>query len=156
MTRCRAPTRTFLLHGSLLSGGQLRAFMRRSVVADPMKNQTLNNSNTHLARSVGPEDLRRGAYVALLNETYEFPSFLWCCDSPALAIDETVRVRFRPLRPGYPLRVVEICLPFVLVDQPQGGRFSLDVRQCQLVVLKKRFAKSAWKIGRGKKSSRCR
>ncbi|MCA9247872.1 MAG: hypothetical protein KDA42_12170 [Planctomycetales bacterium] len=115
-----------------------------------MKSQTLDNSKTHLARPVAPEDLRRGMYVALLNEIDEFPSFLWCCDSQLLPAESPVCINFLPRRPGYPLRVVEVCLPFVLVDQPQGERFSLDVRQCHLARLKKRFARKAWQIRRRK------
>ena len=52
-----------------------------------MAQPTMNTESTlqaevKTAATVAGEDLARGDFVSLLNETVEFPSFLWnCCDS---------------------------------------------------------------------------
>lgn len=97
-----------------------------------------------LAASVAAEDLACGDYVAILSETYEFPSFFWC-DSSLLAPDEPVRVRFIPCASGVPLKVKAICLPFVFVKSPKGEFETLDVRRQQLARLDKRYAETVYK-----------
>ncbi len=98
-----------------------------------------------LARIVAPEDLSAGDYVAVLNETREYPSFLWLCDSYALPPHEPVRIRWRSLDNGVPLRIVDVCLPFVLIKRPCGGHQVLDTGRCQFVRLSRGYAKRAWK-----------
>jgi len=116
-----------------------------------MKTQTIPNEVT-LARLVAAEDLSCGDFVAVLNEIVEFPSFLWQCDSQTTPLDEPVRILWRSSDNGLPLRVKELCLPFVFVTRPVGRHLSLDIRQCQLVRLDRRYAKRVWKaLSRAKK-----
>ncbi|MCA9240450.1 MAG: hypothetical protein KDA37_09630, partial [Planctomycetales bacterium] len=124
-------------HGYCLKG--MPAPSPAVLATTPM--QTATNDNTTLARPIAAEDLRAGDSVAVLYETYEYVSFLWGCDASLLAHDQPVRVSFRPRRPGLPLRVVDLCLPFVLVKAPGGRALTLDVRGCQLVKLDPRYAK---------------
>jgi hypothetical protein len=92
---------------------------------------------------VAPEDLRCGDFIAVLNVILELPSFLWC-DSMAADSERMVRVRCFAWEGGMPLKVMEICLPFVLVKSPSGMFQSIDVRQVELVRLNKRYAKTTW------------
>ena len=78
------------------------------------------------------------------HETYDFPSFLWCCDAALTDRAETVTIRFRANSSGVPLKVKAICLPFVLVKHPVRGVYSLDVRRYQLVRLDRDYASVAW------------
>lgn len=100
---------------------------------------------SELAKCVSPEDLHRGDFVAVLNSIYEFPSFLWCCDSGSIRHDEPVRVQFKSPTDGVPLKIKAICLPFVLVRLPNGRAQSIDVRQNQFVRLTTRYAKTVWR-----------
>jgi hypothetical protein len=108
-----------------------------------MTMNTLAN-NTSTAASVAPEDLRRGNFVAVLNEVVEFPSFFWC-DSVPTDRGELVRARYLPAGGGMPLKVKAICLPFVFVKPPSGPSQTIDVRKVQLVRLEKCYAKTVWK-----------
>ena len=97
-----------------------------------------------LAATVAPEDLRCGKFVAALNEVVEYAPFLWR-DSIPVEHEEPIRLRFLSAGGGIPLRIVAICLPFVFVKSPYGQSFTIDVREYQLVRIKKRYAKIVWK-----------
>ena len=108
---------------------------------------------THVGRSVGPEDLKPGDLVSLMTEILELPSFLWCHDSQLLTPDEPVRMPWRPEDAGTPLKVKAICLPFVFVKAPNGDGRILDVRRCQLVRLSSDYARTVWKAFKKQKKS---
>ncbi len=103
------------------------------------------NHNTTLAKPIAAEDLRRGDYVALLSVVYEYPSFCWDCESQLMPPETPVRIRLRPHEPTCPLRIVDLCVPFVFVKEPGGQCRTLDVRGCQLVRLDERYARRVWK-----------
>jgi len=101
-----------------------------------------------LAKTLAPEEIRRGDFVTPLHVIAEVPSFYWCGDCWSLPHDEPVRIRFTPTSDGLPLKVKSVCLPFVLVKQASGERLTLDLRKCQLARLDRRYAKRAWKACR--------
>jgi hypothetical protein len=109
-----------------------------------MRTKSPKTDATLAASSVAPEDLRRGDFVAVHSELIELPSFLWCDVAPSER-EDLVRMRFRPRSGGMPLAVKAICLPFVFVKSPLGERHTIDVRQVQLVRLKRRYAKAVWR-----------
>lgn len=98
-----------------------------------------------LAKALAPEEVRPGQFVTLLQEIAEVPSYFWCRDSALVAPEEMVRVRFIPSASGEPLKVMSVCLPFVLVKNPAGHERPLDLRKYRLARLSKRYAKRAWK-----------
>lgn len=116
-----------------------------------------NQQNSTLAKPVAPEDLRRGDYVAVLTEVVELPSFLWGCESHTLPPDEPVTIRYRPLESGRPLKVRQVCLPFVLVRLPCGHTRTLDIRSCTLARLSPSYGqqvRKAWRKERKQKKQR--
>jgi hypothetical protein len=98
-----------------------------------------------LAKSLAPEDIRPGDFVTPLHLIAEVPSYFWCDDCWTLPRDQLVRIRYTPTAGGLPLKVMSVCLPFVLVKQASGERHTIDSRQCQLARLDHRYAKRAWK-----------
>jgi hypothetical protein len=98
-----------------------------------------------LAKSLAPEEIRRGDFITPLHVVAEMPSWFWFCETWNLPVDEPVRVRFMAPDGGQPMKVISICLPFVLVKAPDGERQALDIRRVQLARLNTRFAKRAWK-----------
>jgi hypothetical protein len=112
---------------------------------------TITSCNTDLAKCLAAEDLRCGDMVAVLDISYEYPSFLWDVDSHVLSPDELVHIRWRNPEVGRPLKVKAICLPYVLVKSPSRRYSSLDVRQCRIVRLSDTYARLAWKKFRKKK-----
>ncbi len=101
-----------------------------------------------LAKPLAPEEIRVGDFVSLLHVFRDLPSFLWCHDAAMQRPETLVRLCLIPEAGGVPLKVKEICLPFVLVTHPTGGRRTLDVRRVRLARLSRRYAKVASKLAR--------
>lgn len=110
-----------------------------------MKTSTRHFPAPSLAATTAPEDLRPGEYVAVLNETWEYPSFLWCGDAGTSPREEPIRIRWRPQPAGVPLKVKAVCLPFVFVEDPHGQFRTADVRQTEFVRLQRDYARLVWK-----------
>jgi hypothetical protein len=98
-----------------------------------------------LAKTLAPEDVRPGDYVAVLSEEYEYAKFAWCCDSSFTDGDNILRVRFKPRETTGPLRVIDACLPFVFVKEPKGEGRTLDLRMVRLARLDRSYAKRVCK-----------
>ncbi|QDV74604.1 hypothetical protein K2D_28560 [Planctomycetes bacterium K2D] len=114
--------------------------------ATTMKTKTNTaERNVTLAKTLAPEDVRPGDYVAVLSEEYEYAAFAWSCDSPLTSDDPLIRVRFRPRETTDPLRVIDACLPFVFVKEPKGKGRTLDLRAVRLARLDRAYAKRVWK-----------
>ena len=96
------------------------------------------------------EDIACGDFVALLNETVDVPSYLWDFSGTSLSPHELVRLKLIPGDAGQPLRVIEICLPFVYAKSPNGETTTIDIRRLQLVRLDRKCAKAVWKKLRSK------
>jgi hypothetical protein len=101
-----------------------------------------------LARALAPEDILPGDYVAVLHEVYEYPTWFWCDDGFGLPRDEAVWVRFRPHDDAAVMKVLAVCLPFVLVREPCGRRRTMDVRRRPLARLAKSYGGAAWRAYR--------
>lgn len=120
-----------------------------------MNTELFTETGTILAESVPPEDLCVGDFVTVLNEIVEYPSFLWDCDAH-VSPHEPVRVQWRAIDAGLPLRIEAVCLPFVFLEAPEGGNRTLDIRGCQLVRLSAEYADKAWNALRTKRRKKKR
>jgi hypothetical protein len=102
-----------------------------------------SQSRTSLSRSLAPEDVRAGRYVAI---THVVEQFLWPspCDGAEWRTPQVREVLWRPYAQRGPLKVVEVCLPFVLARQVDGKFRVLDTRACRLVELSERFGRQAF------------
>lgn len=99
---------------------------------------------TTVAATVAGEDVACGDFVALLNVTYELPTYLWHgCDAP-LSTEKLVRLTPMASESGKPLKVIGICLPFLYVRSASGEMQTLDLRRMQVVRLDRRCAKHIW------------
>jgi len=126
-----------------------------------VKTRQDNQEQTGLARELAPEDIQRGMYVTPLYRVDEF--------MPGFSVDEAKRggvkplqVRWLPYDGGEPLKVLEVCLPFVLVNDRDGDRQTIDTRQVHLAQLSERYGWRAQKRkprktgkGRRKRKSSC-
>jgi hypothetical protein len=103
------------------------------------------------ARGLPPEDIRSGQYVTVLYTVSEL--FPWWCVDEAIGRQPDV-VRFRKL-PGEdetaPMRVIDVCLPFVLVKRLDGQHRTLDVRQVTLARVADRFGRRAFRRAKTEK-----
>ena len=105
-----------------------------------------------MAKSLAPEEICAGDYVAVLHAVYQYPALIWCDDDALTARDEIIRLKLVPEDSGEPLLVKSVCLPFVLVEDSSGRSLPLDVRRSQLAKLDPAYAKAA----RGSKKSKRR
>ena len=96
---------------------------------------------------VAAEDILVDDYVAPMKAVDEF---LMRDDvSPAGGL-KTMVVEWLPCAVET-MRVRGVCLPFVLVETPCGGRRTIDVRQVRLGRLSKAFGREAFRPARKKK-----
>lgn len=103
---------------------------------------------THLAKPLAPEDIAVGDHVAVLSIVTQHLNFaaLFGCDEAWNRRPDVLRIRWLPTDDlGTPMRVIRICLPFVLVEAVDGKSRTLDTRQVQLARLSDDFAKKAGK-----------
>ena len=96
-----------------------------------------------LTRTLAPEDISTGMYVAILHETWQ----LIPCDQTAWRgrIVDPLEVTIRPCDDCHPLRVKAVCLPFVAVSAAEDGTRVLDVRRHRLGAVDPAFARLVWK-----------
>lgn len=109
-----------------------------------MKTRMQQEENCSIAATVAPEDLRRGDFVAILSAVVELPSYYWP-GTMSCERDEVVRIRYLPTDDRTPLKIKEICLPFVFVKQSNGDYKTIDIRLASLVRLERGYAKAVWK-----------
>ena len=94
------------------------------------------------SRLIGPEDIRVGEYVTVSHVVYE-----WVSRDEHQTLHrpiEPTRVTMMADDAGRPLRVVGVCQPFVLVEDPRGKHTTVDLRQHRLAKLSRDFGTHAF------------
>lgn len=97
------------------------------------------------AKPLAPDDVSPGDYVAVLDEQHEFPAVVWYCDRPLAGEDDVVRVRLRPREAEGPLRVTDVCTPFVFVKNRVGKIRTVDLRAVRLARIDREVARRVWR-----------
>jgi len=105
---------------------------------------TDKTSDSRMARRLAPEDIEPGQFVAVHRQKGQF---LWLAceggfESPKAQVLE---VDYVPDHSGRPLKVEQVCLPYVQVKTPHRRIRTLDTRMVQLVELSPAFVKAIWK-----------
>ncbi|MHC5008901.1 MAG: hypothetical protein ACYTGF_16260 [Planctomycetota bacterium] len=109
----------------------------------------MDNRKPSLASSIAPEDIRRGHYVAVLNVIDQY--FPCCFDQTGT---EPVNIRMRPQFQMRPLKVIDVCLPFVTLTKVDGSAITLDVRRYELARLDDAYARRVVKRLRAQRPKR--
>lgn len=100
-----------------------------------------------ISRTIAPEDIRAGMYVAVSLVEIEAVSprmFMGGCGPGEMPDPKLMRWTQRPCEPSRPLRVEAVSLPYVHATDPVEGPRTLDVRQHRLVRLTKNYATKAF------------
>ena len=118
-----------------------------------MTKTKINRSPT-LAKTLSPEDVSPGDFVAVLDVEYDFPLIVWAGDIQTVGADEVVRVRIRPCDSGTLFKVIEVCLPFVLTATPKGEYEWIDLRRFRIARLESDCAKRMWKCYQHKEQTK--
>ncbi len=107
------------------------------------------DTKTKPSRVIGPEDVRRGDYVTVTHTLYEYISDL-CAATPGQEVPIT-RVTVMSDDAGKANKIVEVCLPFVLVKDANGKLDSLDLRRHRVARLTKAYGRRAFSAKKGQK-----
>ena len=112
---------------------------------------TMDNE-MEMAQSVAPEDIQPGDYITALYVIVEHYPLPWERD-PAAHGPGPVRTLSLP-DGTLPARVVEVCLPFVLIKTAPGKHRTIDVRRYRLARVSERFGRSVFEqIGADKRAA---
>lgn len=105
---------------------------------------TTEHHAASIARSVAPEDIQPDDYLVVLSQLRELFPFWALCDAPWQKI-ELIHLQCLPEADAAPVRVVEICLPSLLVRDKDGKHSVVDTRQFRFARLSQRFGRKAFK-----------
>ena len=108
-----------------------------------MHMQQTEKTSRRMAKSLAPEDVRPGMFVALLHDVDEFLPFVYLTEAPGMREVELLRVSSLP-EYVQPMKVIEVCLPYVLVRCTNRRHRAIDVRRCRLARVTARFARAAF------------
>jgi len=129
----------------LVRGGVNPASQRRRFLFDlNMKAESPAGTETTVAATIYGEDVGCGDFVALLNVTWELPSYLWNSCDALLPSHELIRLKVIPSEAGQPLKVFAVCLPFIYARTARGEMKTIDLRRVQIVRLNCASAKLVW------------
>ncbi len=104
---------------------------------------TTTTKQISLARVIAPEDLAPGIFINILHDIDESVPFLTSCETPLTPPRVTTYVSIPQWATG-PLRVLAVCLPFVLVEFDCGMKRQLDVRRASLVRVPEEYGRVAF------------
>lgn len=117
---------------------------------EPFGLTTSAASAASASRTVAPEDLAPGRYIAVLRERGEFVRG-GSCDVPVALYVESLSL-LPDKEDIAPMKIVATCLPFVLVQKPDGSCATLDVRAVTLAELDPRYGRLAFRRLKAKPS----
>lgn len=105
--------------------------------------ETKPTAPTRACRSIAAEDIRPGMYIAVSRSI---------CQMIPTAVEEgwdkqlrTIDVPFIPQESGQAMKVVEVCVPFVLAKQACGNKLTLDLRRHSVVRLSSAFGRESFR-----------
>ena len=118
-----------------------------------MQMQQIEQAVRTTAKSLAPEDIRTGMYIALLHDVEEFLPSVYFHEVPGGREVELLRVASLP-GDVQPMKVVEVCVPYVLVRGISGDHRTLDVRRCRLARVTARFGQAAFRAAKADRKRR--
>ncbi len=102
------------------------------------------NMQETMSKMLAPEDILRGDYVMAMTESVQMiaGACRGAIESPAPRV---VTLEVLADEDRGPMRVREVCLPFVLVRDPKGAHKVIDLRRVRLARLSPEFGQAAFK-----------
>src|SRR5262245_30727165 len=105
--------------------------------------ETHDLTGAGMPRAVAPEELRAGDYIYVLGELLEVLTCL--LDREAWKTPETVKLMVLPHSGKEVMKVVEVCLPVLLVKDKSGKCETIDARLFRFARLPDRFGRKVFK-----------
>ena len=107
----------------------------------PKPPSTSKKRASTVARTLPPEDIAPGDYVAIATRTGQYLDDEGTTGVPTRL--RMLRFAYIPCDAGTPRRVVAVCLPFVTTRLPSGKHEVIDLRLADLFRLDRKAAKAA-------------
>ena len=107
-----------------------------------MTSRTSPTSKIAAAQTLAPEDIQPGLYIAVLHEICQHIPLFW--DETTIKPIEPVRIAWLP-EDSSPLKVVDVCLPFVQVEAYDRSLVTLDVRRHRLARLDESYGRRVFR-----------
>jgi hypothetical protein len=85
-----------------------------------------------------------GQYVTVLHVVGEYLPFDYDSDAAWRGV-HPLRTLWLPYSGGMPMKVIEVCLPFVLVERPSGRHRTLDVRRYKLARVSDQYGQEVFR-----------
>lgn len=102
-----------------------------------------SNSQLTTTRTIAPDDLRRGSYIAISVRVHEFIRGRFDEYCRPLTIE---RIAALPDEDDLlPMKVLSVCVPFVLVQKPDGSARAIDLRQNRVSLVDPAFGRAAFR-----------
>jgi len=99
--------------------------------------------STNAVRMIAIEDIRPGMYVTPMSMIDEQTPFFSAACGEWDADRKPIRYRLMSSGAGFPFKVIDVCVPFVLAEDPEREHVVFDVRRYRLARLPKSFGKGA-------------
>jgi len=93
-------------------------------------------------RVLAPEDIAPGQFVAPLYRIFERPAGSYCDES--IESRDLGTLRWRAMISDGPYRVLDVCLPLVLVEDADGDKSQLDTRDTVIARLSDAYGQRAF------------
>lgn len=100
------------------------------------------STHTLTRRIRSPEDIRIGDYVVKTHRRYQLVPCSVERPMSGEAIEPVILYGW-PFDSGEPMKVLAVCLPFVMTESAEGLREAIDTRQDVLMRVSKTYAKAA-------------
>ncbi|MEQ1829015.1 MAG: hypothetical protein ABL921_23835 [Pirellula sp.] len=109
-----------------------------------MRIEANQQSVKSVSRSLAAEDIAAGDYIVITSKATEFPSWMWE-DYHALPPDQPVRIWWQSYSSLVPWKVVDVCLPMLLVRGVDRTVTQLDVRLLRIARVDRGYARKVRK-----------
>jgi len=105
---------------------------RTGALAPEHVDERASQAQGAMVRAVAPEDIAPGMYITVMVKRHEWFPDPCISDAATIMMLRPMRWDRVPKDSGAPMRVAGVCLPFVMVQTPEGKVRTLDVRKMSL------------------------
>ena len=115
----------------------------------PKTQNKSRHSPRNVARPLSPEDITADMFITVHYYMIELINF--GCSSNDFEPPRQFLTKWLPFDDPQTFKVVDVCLPFILIEQPNRKQRMVDVRRYRFVQISTSIGKHVWKKSKPKK-----